>query len=63
MIIQNIGGEWSELERGRIAIKKLPVEISVHISYDDYLKEGGKALAFDYARMQSKYRYWAAEQY
>ena len=63
VIIQNIGGEWSELEMGDITIKKLPVEIPVNISYDDYLKEGGKAFAFDYARMQSKYRYWVAEQY
>lgn len=67
MIIQNIGGEWSELENGYIDIKKLPDMIPSQSPLKTVCrccqKGGGKALAFDYAQIQSKYRYWAAEQY
>jgi hypothetical protein len=67
VIIQNIGGEWGELEQGYIKIKELPSTTSykspLGIICRCCQKGGGKALAFDYAEIESKYRYWVAEQY
>ena len=67
VIIQNIGGEWGELEQGYIKIKELPSTTSykspIGIICRCCQKGGGKALAFDYTEIESEYRYWVAEQY